>query len=192
MVSELRPAHSAPNDAAADGTVERGYYNVSEAARILGVEPDDDFALDTGGSAPRRAARAPGQFGSTIKTSSSSCLRPSLPPPNRGWFGASGAAPAWTTRLPDGIGMSARPRDECTSEHIVQFYETDELLLDTIGTTLARPCAQGEAVVLVATEAHRAGFEARLEADGLDPCGRPRERSIYRARRSRDPSEIHG
>ena len=78
-----------------------------------------------------------------------------------------------TTVTPNGLGVATRRHDDCTSEHIVQFYETDAFLLDALASFFGAALRAGEAVILVATDAHRAGFEERLEADGLDLARRP-------------------
>ncbi len=52
--------------------------------------------------------------------------------------------------------------------HAVQFYETDDYLLQTLADYVAGAFAVGDAAVVVATEDHRAALDARLTARGID------------------------
>jgi hypothetical protein len=54
-------------------------------------------------------------------------------------------------------------------DHIVQFYERDSELLAAVSPYLAAAVRAGEVAIVVATEDHRRGFEARLRAEGVDP-----------------------
>jgi len=54
------------------------------------------------------------------------------------------------------------------SEHLVQFYETDEFLVDSVSKFIGTGLSAGDAGIVIATKAHREGFEQRLKADGLD------------------------
>ena len=53
--------------------------------------------------------------------------------------------------------------------HVVQFYADDVELLDGVGEYLAGGAAAGDVVIVIATEAHRAAFEACLSERGIDP-----------------------
>ena len=53
-------------------------------------------------------------------------------------------------------------------EHLVQFYDTDNELLDSVVPFLAEGLEAGESVLVVATEQHRDAFESGLLARGLD------------------------
>lgn len=53
-------------------------------------------------------------------------------------------------------------------EHVVQFYEHDEQLVEAVGAYLADGLRSGEAALVVATAAHRDAFEAWLTATGID------------------------
>jgi PAS domain S-box-containing protein len=48
-------------------------------------------------------------------------------------------------------------------EHFVQFYEQDDFLLDEVSGFLGEGLKAGEAGIVIATQAHRDGFELRLE-----------------------------
>ena len=52
--------------------------------------------------------------------------------------------------------------------HAVQFYETDDYLLQTLADYVAGAFAAGDAAIVVATGAHRAALEARLLGRGID------------------------
>src|SRR6266702_3115895 len=54
------------------------------------------------------------------------------------------------------------------SEHLVQFYETDEFLLDSVSGFIGAGLGAGAACIVIATKAHRGGLEERLQANGLD------------------------
>jgi len=53
--------------------------------------------------------------------------------------------------------------------HAVQFYRDDAELCDTVGTYVAEGIRGGGVSIVVATEAHRRGFDDALLAAGLDP-----------------------
>ncbi|WNG54604.1 histidine kinase [Archangium gephyra] len=52
--------------------------------------------------------------------------------------------------------------------HIVQFYEDPGFLFDVVVRFVEAGFQAGEPAVIIATEAHRAGFEQRLKAKGFD------------------------
>jgi signal transduction histidine kinase len=54
------------------------------------------------------------------------------------------------------------------SSHLVQFYERDDFLLNTLSRWAAEGLGAGDAIVFIATEAHRQAFDERLRAVGLD------------------------
>lgn len=55
------------------------------------------------------------------------------------------------------------------SEHFVQFYETDEFLLDSLSRFIGSGLGAGTSCLVVATKAHREGLEERLRERGLEP-----------------------
>ena len=55
--------------------------------------------------------------------------------------------------------------------HTVQFYEADGALLDELGRYIGSALGTGDAAVVVATEEHRRGLDARLRAWGIDVGG---------------------
>jgi signal transduction histidine kinase len=78
------------------------------------------------------------------------------------WSGAAGAdAEGWRTPRSDWREMGA-------AEHVVQFYEVDAVLLDAVAEYIGAGLRAGDAGLVLATPAHRAGLEERLRAAGLD------------------------
>ena len=55
-----------------------------------------------------------------------------------------------------------------TFEHFVQFYESDDFLLDSISNFLGAGLGTGASCLILATQAHREGVEQRLRENGLD------------------------
>lgn len=55
------------------------------------------------------------------------------------------------------------PRD-----HVVLFHESDDELLASVGGHLAEGLRAGDAVVIVASSSHRAGFAEAMAANGVD------------------------
>src|SRR4051794_19194705 len=53
-------------------------------------------------------------------------------------------------------------------DHVVQFYADDRELADTVGAYLGDGLRAGEVVIVVATDAHVARFEAVLRSRGID------------------------
>lgn len=60
--------------------------------------------------------------------------------------------------------------------HLVEFYESDESLVDSVVQFLTPALEAGEAAIVVATRQHRHRFEAALAARGLDVTA-PHQRS---------------
>src|SRR5579885_533156 len=52
--------------------------------------------------------------------------------------------------------------------HFVQFYETDEFLLNTLSNFIGAGLGSGEPCIVIATKAHREDLEERLKANELD------------------------
>jgi hypothetical protein len=55
-----------------------------------------------------------------------------------------------------------------SGEHVVHFYEHDVELVAGLCAYLAAAIRDGEAAIVIATQAHRRAFEAELEAQGID------------------------
>jgi diguanylate cyclase (GGDEF)-like protein len=52
--------------------------------------------------------------------------------------------------------------------HLVEFYETEDFLVDTVRAFVEPALRDGDAAIVVATEAHRLRFEKALRAAGID------------------------
>jgi signal transduction histidine kinase/ActR/RegA family two-component response regulator len=55
-----------------------------------------------------------------------------------------------------------------TSAHIVQFYDDDAFLVETVASFIASGLADGTAAVIIATKSHLEGIEERLKARAID------------------------
>ena len=53
-------------------------------------------------------------------------------------------------------------------EHLVQFYETDNVFLDTLEGFVSGGLRAGESVIVIATPTHRQILEQRLTSRGVD------------------------
>lgn len=63
-------------------------------------------------------------------------------------------------------------------DHLVEFYETDALLVESVRDFFVPAVQDGDPVILVATPAHRAAFIEALEARGLD-INRARRQGLF-------------
>jgi diguanylate cyclase (GGDEF)-like protein len=54
------------------------------------------------------------------------------------------------------------------NNHLVEFYETEAFLVDTVSAFLAPALEDGDAVIVVATASHRASFETAIRHAGVD------------------------
>jgi signal transduction histidine kinase len=83
--------------------------------------------------------------------------------------GSSPVAGASTTPLawpaPRAAPRLAPPRQP---HHTVQFYDDDAFLCDSVASYVAAGLASGDPVCVIATEAHREAFAARLARDGVN------------------------
>jgi signal transduction histidine kinase/BarA-like signal transduction histidine kinase len=64
--------------------------------------------------------------------------------------------------------VSLHDRDGVTSGHVVQFYEHDAFLYERVSDFMGTGLHRTDSAVLIATQAHRDGIVARLEARGID------------------------
>lgn len=63
-------------------------------------------------------------------------------------------------------------------DHFVQFYERDSALAQLVGGYLARAIQAGGVAIVIATEAHRRAFGARLAEAGIDLPRAEREQLV--------------
>ncbi len=73
----------------------------------------------------------------------------------------------------------ASPHATALHEHFVQFYENDSFLIDEVSGFLGAGLAAGQAGIVIATAAHRAGFEAKLLAGQAAAAESPLEAGRY-------------
>jgi anti-sigma regulatory factor (Ser/Thr protein kinase) len=59
------------------------------------------------------------------------------------------------------------------NDHVVQFYERESELAETVGSFLRAATRAGGTAIVIATEPHRRAFEAELEAAGVDRAEGP-------------------
>lgn len=59
------------------------------------------------------------------------------------------------------------------NDHVVQFYERDSELAETVGSFLRAATQAGGTAIVIATEPHRRAFEAELAAAGVDRAEGP-------------------
>ncbi|MEA2220412.1 MAG: hypothetical protein QOJ35_3038 [Solirubrobacteraceae bacterium] len=63
---------------------------------------------------------------------------------------------------------AAHPASACGHDHLVEFYESEAFLVDTVCAFLVPTLRDGDAAIVVATADHRRDFEIALENAGID------------------------
>jgi PAS domain S-box-containing protein/excisionase family DNA binding protein len=132
---------------------QRGYYSVSQAATLLGVNRVTIWRwIRTGrlpasrvGARTTRIARGDLEQALMHVGLAGSGLRPVQQPEDR----------------------SSADRDPL-GEHTAQFYDEDAFLVNAASDFIAAALRSGGAGIVLATEAHRVGLEERLRTAGLD------------------------
>ena len=71
-------------------------------------------------------------------------------------------------RIPAAPPAQAGPAAAGTHEHVVEFYETEAFLVETVTDFVGPGLHVGGAAVVVATAAHRYAFEQALRHNGVD------------------------
>lgn len=152
-------------DFPARAAAERGYFSVSEAAALLGVSRVTIWRWI-------RADRLPAsRLGHRTVRIEAQDLERAL-----SRLGSSNSESGFVNdqRSEKGEAVDRRRapfsdlRDLSDSDHFVQFYESDEFLLDTVAEFIGACMGGGDAGIVIATEAHRRGLDERLRAQGLD------------------------
>jgi PAS domain S-box-containing protein/excisionase family DNA binding protein len=163
VVTAARPDVGVLGDAAN----KRGYYSISQAAALLGVSRVSIWRWIGAGLLP--AARL-GHRTIRIKREDLERALVQLGPVGpKSWVVEHLAAGA---SAEDGAVSEQEERVDWREmgafEHLVQFYETDAFLLDAVGDFIGTALRAGDAAIVIATAAHCAGLEERLQGDGLD------------------------
>jgi DcmR-like sensory protein len=110
-----------------------------------------------------QAAFETGAHGYVVKTYAGSDLLPAVAAVLQGEQFISASLPARDSNAPkDDLAAAIRRR------HEVAFHADDDSLVDGYGRFIESALKSGNAVIVVVTEAHRAGLLRRLEADGVD------------------------
>jgi excisionase family DNA binding protein len=150
-----------------DGPAERGYFSVSQAAALLGVNRVSVWRWIRAGRLPaaRLVHRTIRIRGDDIERA---LIQIGASESEPGLVQASGAA-AKVKGLGNGKHTRRSIRGKISAyDHFVQFYETDAFLLSSLKNFVSTGLAAGDASIVIATGPHRAGLEERLRADGLD------------------------
>lgn len=66
------------------------------------------------------------------------------------------------------LGAAAPEGATCGHEHLVEFYETDAFLVDTVAGFIGPALRERDAAIVVATAEHRDAFAAAIRAEGID------------------------
>jgi PAS domain S-box-containing protein len=73
------------------------------------------------------------------------------------------------THVTQGFASSVNWSDLSQSDHFVQFYETDDSLLDSVSEFIKAGLDNGTACIVIATPEHREALAHRLQTNNLDP-----------------------
>ena len=71
-------------------------------------------------------------------------------------------------RIRSAASLPARQPHAGTHDHVVEFYETEKFLADTVTDFVGPGLHDGGAAIVVATPAHRFAFEEALRRSGID------------------------
>jgi excisionase family DNA binding protein len=141
---------------------ERRYYNITQAAELLGVSRVSIWRWIRSGRLP--AARL-GHRTTRIKREDLEQLFVTIAP------GDAAAALLWSPAADDVPAPRADWTAAGAAEHFVQFYEADTSLVDAVAEYIGAALRAGDAGIVVATPEHGAQLEACWRAEGLDIAG---------------------
>ncbi|HEY8746246.1 MAG TPA: ATP-binding protein [Chloroflexota bacterium] len=155
----------APPPVAATG--ERSYYNMTQAATLLGVSRMSIWRWVRAGRLPvsrlgHRTVRIERVHLERLLAETGSAA------------GGGSMVSSRTANDPSDDSMIAEHvpcagwRSVAPGDHFVQFYEADDFLLNAVAAYIDTALQAGEAGVVIATASHRHGLEQRLKAEGLD------------------------
>lgn len=147
-----------PSEAADD----RRYYSISEVAALLGVSRVSVWRWIRAGRLP--VARLGHRTTRIAREDLERCLLQVSRSGSRASEDAyADSAAHAAARAPRGDWHDVGP-----TEHFVQFYEADAVLVEAVADYIGAALGAGEAGIVVATPSHRMDVEARLAARGLD------------------------
>ena len=143
---------------------ERGYYNVSQVAALLGVSRVSVWRWIRDGHLP--AARLGHRTTRIKREDVERALVQIEATGSRSWIARTGAADS------NANGSAGRAPteggDDSATDHIVQFYETDAFLAAAVAEFISGALRAGDAGVVVATGAHGEQVATHLGASGFD------------------------
>jgi len=84
--------------------------------------------------------------------------------------------------------LDALDRGRDSSSHLVQFYDNEAFLVDSVATALGRGLEEGDSAVIIATEPHCEAIEEYLRSCGHDVAGL-RKRGRLLSLDARNPDE---
>ena len=156
--------------------------NGLDAAReILSHSPKPKivFVSENHSSEIAEAAIRTGANGYVIKSCAANELLPAVRAALRGERFVGAALAGASIFNNDGVCSTAGPsqpmgakgvghRKDAVRHHVVGFYSDDRCFLDDMGGSIGAALNAGNAVIVVATQAHRNGLLSRLRAQGID------------------------
>jgi DNA-binding NarL/FixJ family response regulator len=154
-------------------------HGIEAARRIRGLSPNARILFITENSCPDIASEAlrTGAYGYLVKSAAASELWPAITAVLHGKpfisdrLAASVDIVANTANGPADknlVAKSARQHAEITTRHEVEFYPDDAAFVEGFAGSIEAALKMGDAVILIASESHRAGILKRLRADGVD------------------------
>ncbi len=66
------------------------------------------------------------------------------------------------------MALPARPAEGGDCGHLVEFYETEGLLIDAVSAFVGSALRDGDVAIVIAAVTHRRAFEAAISASGID------------------------
>ena len=143
---------------------ERVYYSITEAAQVLGVSRVSIWRWIRDG---RLSVLRVGQRTTRIRRQDVDRLLSAPGPADR----TTGAVVVRADDAAPRVSWPVLGAGDDVPPHLVHFYEADTVLLDALSAYIGAGLRAGEAGIVIATPAHRAELEARLQAQGLDMEG---------------------
>jgi excisionase family DNA binding protein len=148
------PAAPSLQSLSLDAASSRTYYSIAEVAALLGVSRVSVWRWISSGRLP--VSRLGHRTVRVKREDLAQMVRPSRSAtPLMPMIAADLAAPVETLQAG-------------SADHFVMFYEADRFLVESVAEFIAPALKAGECGIVVATPAHRASIEDRLQASGID------------------------